>query len=52
MVDLEKKNHPDNHVYEQVRKITQKTKKDIAATLKALEDAPIYSPKDTTKRWE
>ncbi|KAJ2513338.1 bifunctional farnesyl-diphosphate farnesyltransferase/squalene synthase [Coemansia sp. RSA 2049] len=39
MVDLEKKNHPDNHVYEQVRKITQKTKKDIAATLKG--GAPV-----------
>ncbi|KAJ1797899.1 bifunctional farnesyl-diphosphate farnesyltransferase/squalene synthase [Coemansia sp. RSA 2399] len=39
MVDLEKKNHPGNHVYEEVRKIADKTKKDIARTLKG--GAPV-----------
>ncbi|KAJ2556717.1 bifunctional farnesyl-diphosphate farnesyltransferase/squalene synthase [Coemansia sp. RSA 1933] len=39
IVKLEKKNYPDNPVYEEVRKIVDKTKKDIARTLKG--GAPV-----------
>ncbi|KAJ1846786.1 bifunctional farnesyl-diphosphate farnesyltransferase/squalene synthase [Coemansia sp. RSA 2708] len=41
---LERKNHPDNPVYEKVNKIVDKTKKDIAATLKG--GAPVDFTKE------